>query len=166
MSEDLREERQGDSEKPQPIETHDEAEARNDFWSIEGDYIYRHHTSLTRGSGAMPVLLRPCSIIALPPALYLPPPQAPRAALVRSALVAWIPEPELRGIRAVVQFFRQSAEHCAAPPTSPFMALLMDPLAVKAQARFQRFSSVCGCIIRFLLRSGPECCCLNTSPVS
>ena len=28
--------------------------------------------------------------------------------------------PELRGIRAVVQFLRQSAEPCAAPPTSPF----------------------------------------------
>ena len=45
--------------------------------------------------------------------------------------------------------FGQSAEPCAAPPTSPFMALLIDPLAVKAQARLPRFSSVCGCITHF-----------------
>ena len=43
--------------------------------------------------------------------------------------------PKLRGMRAVVQFLRQSAESCVAPPTSPFMALLMDPWAVRAQAR-------------------------------
>ena len=43
-------------------------------------------------------------------------------------------------MRAAVQFLRQSAEPCAAPPTSPFMALLMDPRAVKAQARFPRCS--------------------------
>ena len=49
--------------------------------------------------------------------------------------------PELRGIRAVVQFFRQSAEPCAAPATSSFTAFLMDPRAVKAQARFPRCSS-------------------------
>ena len=51
--------------------------------------------------------------------------------------------PELRGMRAVIQFLRQSAEPCVAPPTSPFTALLMDPRAVKAQARFPRCSSVC-----------------------
>ena len=50
--------------------------------------------------------------------------------------------PELRGTRAVVQFLRQSAEPCAAPPTSPFTALLMDR-AVRAHARFPRCSSVC-----------------------
>ena len=34
---------QGSSDKSQPVDetTHD-AEARNDFWSIEGDFIYRH----------------------------------------------------------------------------------------------------------------------------
>ena len=53
--------------------------------------------------------------------------------------------PELRGMRAVVQFPRQSAEPCAPPPTSPFMALLVEPRAIKAQARFPRCSSVCGC---------------------
>ena len=41
---------------------------------------------------------------------------------------------------------RHSAEPCEAPPTSPSVALLMDPRAVKAQARFPRCSSVCGCI--------------------
>ena len=30
--------------KKQPTETQDDAEARNDFWSIEADFIYRHHT--------------------------------------------------------------------------------------------------------------------------
>ena len=49
--------------------------------------------------------------------------------------------PELRGMRAVVQFLRQSAEPCAAPPTSPFMTLLMDPLAVKAHSHAVRPSA-------------------------
>ena len=40
-SEDLKEELQGDSEID---ETQDHAEARNDFWSIQGDFIYRHHS--------------------------------------------------------------------------------------------------------------------------
>ena len=43
MSEDLREELQGNLERSQPTETKDGAEARNDFWSMEGDIIYRHH---------------------------------------------------------------------------------------------------------------------------
>ena len=43
-SEDLRGEFQGNSDGSQPTEAHDDAEARNDFWSIEGDFIYRHHT--------------------------------------------------------------------------------------------------------------------------
>ena len=63
--------------------------------------------------------------------------------------------PELCGMRAVVQFLRQSAEPCVAPPTSPFMALLMEPRAVKAHARFPRCSSVCGCVFPVVLRSGP-----------
>ena len=42
-SEDLREELPGNSDEPQPAETKEDAEARNDFWSIEGDFIYRHH---------------------------------------------------------------------------------------------------------------------------
>ena len=61
--------------------------------------------------------------------------------------------PELRGMRAVVQFLRQSAEPGKAPPTNPFTALLMDPRAVEARA-------VCltGCIPLAVLRGGPELC--------
>ena len=39
----------------------------------------------------------------------------------------------LRGIKAVVHCFWHSVEPIAAPPTSPFMALQIDPLAVRAQ---------------------------------
>ena len=43
-SEDLRGELQGNSGKSQPAdEIKDDAEARNDPWSTEGDFIYRHH---------------------------------------------------------------------------------------------------------------------------
>ena len=66
--------------------------------------------------------------------------------------------PELGGIRAEVQFLLQSAEPCAAPPTSPFMALRMDPRAVKAHARLPCCSSACGCTLLAVLRSGPEFC--------
>ena len=66
--------------------------------------------------------------------------------------------PDLRGMRAVVRLLRQSAEPCAAPPISPFMALLIEPRAVKVQARFPRCSSVCGCVFSAVLRSGPEFC--------
>ena len=31
------------SESSHPTETKDEAQARNDFWSIDGDFIYRDH---------------------------------------------------------------------------------------------------------------------------
>ena len=34
---------QGISERSQPTEATDDAEARKDFRSIEGDFIYRHH---------------------------------------------------------------------------------------------------------------------------
>ena len=40
-SEDLKEELQRNSERSQPTETKDDAEARNDFWSMEGDFIHR-----------------------------------------------------------------------------------------------------------------------------
>ena len=43
--------------------------------------------SLTCDNDAMPILLRPCSLIALRAALYLPPLQAARAASAHSALV-------------------------------------------------------------------------------
>ena len=42
-SEDLSGELQGEPELPQTTETNDDAEARRDFWSIEGDCIYRHY---------------------------------------------------------------------------------------------------------------------------
>ena len=41
--EGLREELQGEPEGPQPTESTDDAEARAGFWSIQGDFIYRHH---------------------------------------------------------------------------------------------------------------------------
>ena len=34
---------QGESEESQPTETADDAEVRADLWSIQGDFIYRHH---------------------------------------------------------------------------------------------------------------------------
>ena len=46
-SEDIRGDLQGNSEKSQPIdETKDDAEARKDFWSIGGNYIYRPRVQL------------------------------------------------------------------------------------------------------------------------
>ena len=30
-------------DEPQATESKDDAEARADFWSIQGDFIYRHH---------------------------------------------------------------------------------------------------------------------------
>ena len=99
---------------------------------------------LTCGSDAIPVLLRPCSLIA------------PRAAMQHALLERtpyWWMSSGARAARnqAVVQFFRQSAEPCADPPTSPFAALLMDPLAVRAQAHLPPCFSVNGCPFLFLL---------------
>ena len=34
---------QGESGESQPTETTDDAEARADFWSMQGDFIHRHH---------------------------------------------------------------------------------------------------------------------------
>ena len=45
-SEDLRGGLQGNSETSQSTdETKDDAEARNDFWSTDGDFVYRHHNA-------------------------------------------------------------------------------------------------------------------------
>ena len=41
--ENLSGESQGDKEEFHPEETKDEAETQEDFWSIQGDFIYRHH---------------------------------------------------------------------------------------------------------------------------
>ena len=46
MSEDLSGELEGEPGEPQPSESKDDAEARADFWSIQGDFIYRHHKEL------------------------------------------------------------------------------------------------------------------------
>ena len=32
-----------EAEEPQPTESRDDIEARRDFWSIQGDFIHRHH---------------------------------------------------------------------------------------------------------------------------
>ena len=42
-SEGLGGELQGEPEGPQPTESKDDVEARKDFWSIQGDFIYRYH---------------------------------------------------------------------------------------------------------------------------
>ena len=42
-SEDLSGELQGELGEPQPTESKDDAEARPDFWSIQGDFICRYH---------------------------------------------------------------------------------------------------------------------------
>ena len=42
--EERRDDLQGDSDGSQPIDTMmDDGEARNDFWSMKGNYIYRHY---------------------------------------------------------------------------------------------------------------------------
>ena len=43
-SENLSGEIQGESEESQPAEPMDDAEAQGDFWSIQGDFIYHHHS--------------------------------------------------------------------------------------------------------------------------
>ena len=42
-SEDLSGGLQGEPEEPQLAEPTDDAEARADFWSMQGDFVYRHH---------------------------------------------------------------------------------------------------------------------------
>ena len=42
-SENFRGEFQGEPEESQPTQPENNAEARVDFWSIQGDFIYRHH---------------------------------------------------------------------------------------------------------------------------
>ena len=45
-SADFSRELQGEPGESQPTESTDDAEARKDFWSIQGDFIYRHHNEL------------------------------------------------------------------------------------------------------------------------
>ena len=83
--------------------------------------------NLTGGSEATHVLLRPCSLIARRAKLYRPPGNSRRL----GALLAGGMRSDARApwVRAVVQFLRQSLlSPCAAPPTSPFMALLTGSL--------------------------------------
>ena len=101
------------------------------------------------------LLLRPCSFIAHRASVQRPPPGGSRrigalrtGGMSSYARAVWM--------GAVVQFQRQSAEPCTAPPTNPFMPLLIEPRAVKAQARFPRCSSVCGCTDLAVLRGGPK----------
>ena len=44
--ENLSGESQGDREEFQPEETEDDEEIHKDFWSIQGDFIHRHHSEL------------------------------------------------------------------------------------------------------------------------
>ena len=71
--------------------------------------------------------------------------------------------PQLRGIIAVVQFLRQSAEPCAAPPTSPFMALLTEPRAVqhKLVSRAVHLSVAAPFL---LFCEAPQSCCSALGP--
>ena len=43
-SEDLSVKIQGESGESQPAEPTDDTEARGDVWSIQGDFVHRHHT--------------------------------------------------------------------------------------------------------------------------
>ena len=43
-TEDFSRKLQGELGELQPAETTDDADARADFWSIQGDFIYRHHS--------------------------------------------------------------------------------------------------------------------------
>ena len=45
-SEDFGRELQGESGESQPAESTDDADASADLWSIQGDFIYRHHNEL------------------------------------------------------------------------------------------------------------------------
>ena len=56
-----------------------------------------------------------------------------------------------------------SAVHAAAPPTSPFITLRMDPLAVNAKGRFPCCPSVWGFVSFFVANRCPVCCCENSS---
>ena len=98
---------------------------------------------LTCGSDVIPVLLRPCSLIVL------------RSCCLGALCATRAPWDEGCGpVPAAVS----GTLGCTSllSPTSPFMALMMDPQAVKAHARFPRCSSVCSCTLLAVLRSGPE----------
>ena len=57
-SEDFSGELQGELEESQPTESTDDAEARGDFWSTQGDFIYRHHTEPRVQQETFPIPLK------------------------------------------------------------------------------------------------------------
>ena len=79
------------------------------------------------GSALLKLFVPPCTCLL---------PRCVHCLRARSDSVECVPLPGPLGIRAVPQSFLCSAMPSAAPPTSPFMALPMQPLAVKAEARF------------------------------
>ena len=100
--------------------------------------------SWTCGSDAIPVLLRPCSLTALDAVFFLPP----------------LPS----NTRRLGTFRASGMSSGARPPRDQGCG--PSTVGRAAQARFPRCSSVCGCTTRFLLRTGPECCCSNILPMS
>ena len=102
--------------------------------------------SLTCGSDAIPVLLRPCSHCT---SRCLVPAFSPtRAAGTHSVL--W----DDRSQKSLAsRLWNKSSDSLLSPalphPRGPFTALLMDPLAVRAQALLPRSSSVRGCTVPF-----------------
>ena len=106
--------------------------------------------SLTCVSEAIPVMVRPCTLIAGRASLYRPPPQAIWAASAHSALVGCVLMPELRGMRAAVpRSAAHQSRHGFADGSSGCQG---------AGSRFPRCSSVCDCTLLAVLRSGPEFC--------
>ena len=93
------------------------------------------------------VVLRPCSVSALRAALYLPP--FPGCLCRLSSLC-------VRGMSTLGRAPRNQccgpvlpafSRACAAPLTSPFIALPIDPLAVRAQDLLPHYSLVCGSVL-------------------
>ena len=73
-----------------------------------------------------------------------------------------VPLLDLLGIRDLVRSLLSSAVSVAAPPTSPFMALLMDPVALKAQAFLAALQFGASLFPR---ESSPVCCCQRNRPM-
>ena len=101
--------------------------------------------SLTCGSDTIPVLLRPCSLMALRAALYLQPPK--HHVLPRNILHWWMGSgaraPRDQGCGPVLSAVCRALRCSTRESLHGFAD---GSLAVKAQARFPRCSSVCGCI--------------------
>ena len=105
---------------------------------------------LTCGSEAIPVLVRPCSLMELRAALCLPPPQA---ASSRSSS---------HHIRGICMFAR--APRKLFHPRVLSRLCLSTLWLLRAQALFQRCSSVCGRMVFFSLLCCPVYCCPRILP--